>query len=314
LEKEAAFYEEEDLERTLHVLAQTVDRLRRSESPRASFELACLDLSRKTLSVDALLERLEELEQRLADNAPAPGPAPSFVKKKPELTEAAPPVPAPAPVPTPAPAAAAPTMPSVSFPERTAPPARTAAPAAAVDAASLRRAWPQVLETVARKKPALESILAAARPELSSEGSLRLLCANDFQRAQIAGSLALLTEIVLKEVGPVPVSCALAPATAAAAPPAPLPGAPAPFPARAMPPAPRPAPVEDAEEVSDDGGEAPPEEEDAAPAPAAKATAADEWTSSTASAPDAAEIAAMDPGLKKVLDRFPGKLKKLETA
>jgi hypothetical protein len=167
---------------------------------------------------------------------------------------------------------------------------------------SLRAAWPAVLDAVARKKPSLESLLAAARPELTPEGSLRVICANEFQRSQIAGNLPLLTEIVLDNLGPVPVSCALDAAPAAA------PAAPAPRPA--------PAAVEDAEEASsEEEPSAGDEEEDApsAPAPARPAAPAEEWSSAAVPA-DAAEAAALDPGLKKVLDRFPGKLKRLETA
>jgi hypothetical protein len=168
------------------------------------------------------------------------------------------------------------------------------------------------LDAVAKKKPSLEPLLATARAEMSPEGSLRLLCRDEFQRSQIAANLPVLTEIVLKEVGPVPVSCALGAAPAPAAAPTP---APAPRPAAS----PASAPAEDAEEVSDGGEDAPMEEEDEGPSspapskPKAPAARADEWSASTAGAVEPAEIAALDPGLKKVLDRFPGKLKKLET-
>lgn len=364
LEKESALYEEEDLERALQILSQTVDRLRRSESPRVSFELACLDLTRGTLPVDELLERLEAMERRLQDGGAAPMPGP--VKKKSELTGGLPSseISAPSTVTTPHPP---PAPPSKAIPvgeaflasplslerekeilpasvsasplssereketpmSRTAPAKSFAVPPAtpslssqgAVTPDSLRQAWPRVLDAVAGKKPSLESLLLSARPELSPEGSLRLLCGNEFQRSQIAGNLALLTEIVLKEVGSIPVSCALSTA------PLPAAGGPAAAPAQKPSPFERPAPADDAEEVSDGGEEAPVEEEEepasavspaarpaAAPASGQRTAPADEWASSSNSLVEASEIASLDPGLKKVLDRFPGKLKKLETA
>jgi hypothetical protein len=300
LEKETALYEEEDLERALDILTRSSDRLRRSESPRAAFELACLDVTRKALPVDEVVDRLEALESRLAGGLPPAVPE----KKKPEpvldrKTES-PRDPIRTTLPTDLPKRAPKPTPAPSLPETPAPlPPLLPRP----PTASLGAGWPRVLAAVAAKKPSLEPFLAAARPEMSTEGALRILCRDDFQRSQIALHLALLTDIVQKEVGPIPVACALAPVQ---------PAPPSRISSRAD------APMEDAEEATNDDEDAPaPDEEESGtenkpPSPAAPP--ADDIADTSASSAEAEEIAALEPGLKKVLDRFPGKLKRLEAA
>ncbi len=337
-EKEAALYEEEDLERALQILARAAERLRRSESPRATFELACLDLSRKTVPVEEMLDRLEALEARLSSGGAVP------LKKKIEITP-------PSSEKTPdeirsdsndqetvreEPVEARISVGATGSPFdelrgsgiietasiNSKPPPSSQPPTPSADmispaAQSLQAGWPRVLEAVGMKKPSLEPFLALARPEFSAEGSLRILCRDDFQRSQISAQLALLTGLVQKEIGPYPVSCAVA-----AAPPRPTtarpatetsPFAPANPPRTAGSPEGRmpPPPVEDAEEASDD--EAPPDEEEDSPVPKVPAAVLEEnQAASTASAEDAGEIASLEPGIKLILDRFPGKLKKLD--
>jgi hypothetical protein len=162
-------------------------------------------------------------------------------------------------------------------------------------------AWPRFLDEVAKKKPSLEPFLRLAHPELSSDGALRLLCRDEFQRSQIALNLVLLTELVQRTIGPVPVACAV---SAGMTPPPPPPTS------RAASSA-----IESAEEVVSDDEEPPPSEDDdgsAEPPRAAAVSAANEMADTSASSAEVEEIAALEPGLKKVLARFPGKLKRLD--
>jgi DNA polymerase-3 subunit gamma/tau len=320
-EREAGLYAEDDLERCLRILTRAADGMRRSESPRATFELACLDAARMTLPLDEVLDRLEALEARLRGDAAAP------VKKKPEPDPRSLPVAPPPPKreipdqghpastgerPPRTPAGNGPgVFPEPGQPVKPAP----KSPATAPDD-TLRAGWARIVAAVGEKKPSLEPFLASARLETSPEGALRLLCRDEFQRAQIAAHLAFLTEIVQKEAGPRPVSCAVETA--------PVPAKPAPVsPLRAVNPA---ETVEDAEESSDEAEPPPPEEEpeqSASPAPgrepaAPTRSAQNDGGAKSAGAPmpnvEAEEIAALDPGLKKVLDRFPGRLCRITPA
>jgi DNA polymerase-3 subunit gamma/tau len=310
-EREAALYAEDDLERCLRILARAADGMRRSESPRATFELACLDAARKTLPLDEILDRLEALEARLGGGAAAP----ASVKKKPEpnspsfpLNMAPPKRPGSDEGRPASPVEPAQNTPTENDAGLLPPPAQSAKPGPD-DAApndSLRAGWARVVAAVGEKKPSLEPFLASARLVTSPEGALRLLCRDELQRAQIAANLTLLTEIVQREAGPRPVSCAVetapVPVKTAAAP---LAGAA--NPARAF---------DDAEEAIDDAEPPPPDEEPGNPAPAAPAQNPREGVAASGAPPpisdaETGEIAALDPGLKKVLDRFPGRLHRI---
>lgn len=132
-----------------------------------------------------------------------------------------------------------------------------------------------------RTKPSLEALLAAARPEWVAPGVLRVLCDNDFQKGQLAGHERLWSEALHKQIGPFAIQWAVAPAVRP--------------PARPAPPAPTPEPAEEAEVVDD----AAPETETEGPV----VEGADE---------DARAQAAQDPGVRKVLEKFPGKVRRVE--
>jgi DNA polymerase III gamma/tau subunit len=318
-EREAALYAEEDLERCLRILARAADGMRRSESPRATFELACLDAARKTLPLDEVLDRLEALEARLGGGAAAPTP----VKKKSEPDFPSLPI-TPAPPKREDPGEGRPTS-SIERVQGThigkgsghlaspPQPIKRGSDAGAAPDDALRAGWARVVAAVGEKKPSLEPFLASARLETSPEGAIRLLCRDELQRTQIAAHMALLTEIVQKEAGPRAVSCAVetAPVPAKTA---------AVSPARAANPA---ETIGDAEEASDDAEAPPPDEEPGISAPAAPGGEPAAPAKNTPDGGGAAgahtpmpnaeteEIAALDPGLKKVLDRFPGRLHRI---
>ena len=251
----------ETLERAVAVLSRAVADLRRSESPRVTFELACLELAQDPVPVRELLERLDALEKSLAGGTPLP----------PRATPAGRPAPSGA---TPAPAPTAP------------PPSATpAAPASANvsgGAADLATAWVNAATAVGRAKPSLEGLLSAARPAWAAPGVLRVQCDNDFQKGQLATHERLWTEALQREVGPFTIQWAVAPLAAR----------PATRPAPA--PAPAPEPAEEAEVV-----------DDAAPE-------ADEGPVVEGGDEDARAQASQDPGLRKVLEKFPGKVRRVE--
>jgi DNA polymerase-3 subunit gamma/tau len=249
----------ESLERAVAILSRAVADLRRSESPRVTFELACLDIAQDPVPVRELLERLDSLEKSLASGQPLPSR------------------PAAAPRTVPAPASPASSTPAIA-------PAPAAAPRAETPGhTDLAGAWTRMTSDIGRTKPSLEGLLAAARVEWTGPGALRLLCDNDFQKGQLATHERLWSDALRQIVGPFTVQWAVAPAAPAARPPT--------RPA----PAPAPEPAEEAEVVDD----ASPESESEGPV----VEGPDE---------DARAQATQDPGLRKVLDKFPGKVRRVE--
>lgn len=249
----------ERLERAVAILSKAVADLRRSESPRVTFELACLELAQDPLPVRELLDRLETLEKSLAAGTPLP----------PRTAPAA----RPAPPPSAPPPASVPSAPVPSA----APAAST--PPNASGAADLTSAWSQAAAAVGRTKPSLEGLLSAARPEWAAPGVLRVQCDNDFQKGQLATHERLWVEALQKGVGPFTIQWAVAPLARPPARPA---------------TAPAPEPAEEAEVV-----------DDAAPE-------TDEGPVVEGVDEDARAQAAQDPGLRKVLEKFPGKVRRVE--
>lgn len=251
---------EESLERSVAIFSRAVADLRRSESPRVTFELACLEAAQDLVSVKELVDRLEALEKRLpAGPRPEDRPAPTAAR----ATLAAPPTPAvPASEPPPPP-----------------PPA-----VMGTDPSVLKSAWARLTADIGRAKPSIESLLAAARYAWAGPGVLTVECDNDFQRGQLAAHERLWTDILRKDLGPVTVRLGVAPAP----------------PASPVPPSLRPAapaPIDDEAEVVDDSGEASAETGPVVEGPEE----------------DARETAVQDPGLRKILDKFPGKIRRVDT-
>lgn len=249
----------ERLERAVAILSKAVADLRRSESPRVTFELACLELAQDPLPVRELLERLETLEKSLAAGTPLPARSAPAAR-----------VAAPSPAPPPPPSAAIPSAVPAAAP-----------PVGASGTVDLATAWASAAAAVGRTKPSVEGLLAAARPEWAAPGVLRVQCDNDFQKGQLATHERLWSDALQKSVGPFTLQWAVTPLAR-----------PAPRPSPA--PAPAPEPAEDAEVV-----------DDAAPE-------TDEGPVVEGVDEDARAQAAQDPGLRKVLEKFPGKVRRVE--
>jgi len=286
LEAEAAQADAADLERKIQTLLRGTEGMRRSESPRVTFELAALEIAQKSVPVDELLDRLEALERNLHNGAPPAEPA---VKKNSE----------PAPFSLKTPAAVPPPVVAIT------PPLQEKAPAPAETALlrpdQFRTAWAHLLEEIGQKKPSLESFLLNTRWVIGGGGGVELHCADDFQKQHLAAQVPLLRELLVKYLPPAlaagnfSVTCLKVDA--------PFPPAQRPASARSATPV---APAEDEAEVaendSSDEEETPP-----APDPAPGRVVAEER------AAEAAPVAPgdVDPAVKKVMTIFPGKLKKI---
>lgn len=72
LKKESATYDFETLERNIRLLSKAQEDMRRSESPRAVFEVYFLRMAQKVLDPRSMLERLEKLEKTGGTGTPAP--------------------------------------------------------------------------------------------------------------------------------------------------------------------------------------------------------------------------------------------------
>jgi DNA polymerase-3 subunit gamma/tau len=144
------------LSRYAEIVHTGLTEMRGATAPRLLLELLCgrMLLPAASLSDSALLQRLERLERRVDITAIDPGTtAPALASDagtpaartfhRPSRPAEQPP-PAPAPAPAPSPPASAPAPSPDSRPERAPHPPEPAAPGA-LDAAAVRRAWPEVL-------------------------------------------------------------------------------------------------------------------------------------------------------------------------
>ncbi len=71
MKKESAVFDFPELERNIRLLSRMLDEMRRSEAPRAVFEIYALRLAQKVLSSRELVERIEKLESGAARHSPA---------------------------------------------------------------------------------------------------------------------------------------------------------------------------------------------------------------------------------------------------
>jgi DNA polymerase-3 subunit gamma/tau len=148
------------LTRFAEIVHTALIEMRGTTSPRLVLELLCARMMLPDASADAaaVLQRVERLERRLTASGEEPAAAPQppkAVAPKATAPRTAPPKAAPAPVAAPAAAATpelAPVAPLEPVPVAPPdpPPAATPAPAVtgAIDAAALRRLWPEVLDIV----------------------------------------------------------------------------------------------------------------------------------------------------------------------
>ncbi|MBK8576549.1 MAG: DNA polymerase III subunit gamma/tau [Elusimicrobia bacterium] len=275
MEKESGAISAERLERDLAVLSRAVADLRRSECPRVTFELACLEIAQDAVSVNELVERLEILEKALRSNPPiiapplAPpakdirssAPALSPVLQKPPSTPAGGPERPPS----------APAVSGPWGPER------------------VRSAWTTMVNEVGHKKPSLETFLHMARWSALPGNVLKLAFDQEFQKNQVVAQEALWMDLLRQKI---PMGFTVQYAIETPAPP--------PLSATAKISAPPPpAPPADEDETMIDH---PPEENEP---PAGPVSEGEEESPETA--------AAVDPGVRKILEKFPGRVRRVDT-
>ncbi|MBI4396217.1 MAG: DNA polymerase III subunit gamma/tau [Elusimicrobia bacterium] len=286
LESDAGGYSLEELERNLHVASRCVEQMRRSESPRVTFELSALELAKKTVPVDELISRLEELEKSLEAGVLPP------LKKKPCLT--------PEETPSPQKEPSLPAEKETNGPEAKQGPPEDAGLTLSPD--RIGAAWASMLEEIGKRKPSLEPFLSDVQWEIQSNGSLNIQCAQDFQKQQIMTHLALVKDVLEKHLArPVSLVCLLVPLAPSARTPAPEKLKIA---SSSTMESQEPIPDEVVDETSD-----PPEA-------VMEPLESGEMPSADGSIPVEAHdtLTESNPGVKRLLELFPGKIKKIDPA
>ncbi len=210
LKDEAAAYDFSTLERNIRLLSRMIDEMRRSEAPRAVFEIYALRIAQKVLNTRDLVERLEKLESR-------PAPAPSIVPNirplesphgaphreipKPHqpnpMMKTAAPIHTPA---TPTPNTIPPKPQATVITEEKMSPANQNTQAqdeAAVDVSSF---WPQLLTDIGKEKHALASALEDADVSLTNS-TLHLAFGKAFSRDMVQRSNGYLKSVLASHLG-----------------------------------------------------------------------------------------------------------------
>ncbi len=178
--------------------------MRGTTSPRLVLELLCARMQLPDASADAaaLLQRLERLERRATAvgtpiaTVPAPAePAAKPAERAPKAAERAPKAAPPEPAPAPELERAAPVAPPPA-------PEATAVPAGQLDAAALRRLWPDVLEIVKQRSRTTKALLDNAQVT-GSDGSTITLAAPAALAKMIAEdrNTAVLQDALTQEIG-----------------------------------------------------------------------------------------------------------------
>jgi DNA polymerase-3 subunit gamma/tau len=279
LEQEASLISEERVERDLAVLSRTVADMRRSESPRVTFELACLEISQDAVSVAELVDRLEVLEKALRSGTPIPLPTPPPARDVHPLptnsfspSPQRPPVLAPSPEPPPA----------VSSPVST-------AGSGAWGPEMVRSAWTMMVNEVGHKKPSLETFLHLARWSALPGNVLKLSFDQEFQKNQVVAQEALWMDSLRRKI-PVTFSIQMAIESPG------IPDRPALKPPEKSPSPAPPAAEEEAvveNETEEDNG-----------------SSNESAVEGEEEAPEA--LASLDPGIRKILNKFPGRVRRVD--
>jgi DNA polymerase III gamma/tau subunit len=288
MESESALYSESRLERDLSVLSRAVADMRRSESPRVTFELACLEIAQDALPVAEILERLETLEKSLRSGIPAPVVTAPPPPRESKPVFSSPPQPAVTAVPAP-PSAAKQSDP--------------AAPATGPwGADTVRTAWATMVNEIGHKKPSLETFLHTARWSALPGTILKLAFDQEFQKNQVAAQESVWLTCLKQKIG------AAFSVQYAVEPPAARPST-DPTPVRSAAPL-KPAAL--------------PQNEPRGPVPPEAAEANEEAVVDDEDEPESSEpvvegtdespesAAALDPGIRKVLDKFPGRVRRVD--
>jgi DNA polymerase-3 subunit gamma/tau len=301
IEEESTHFSETRLERDLGVLSRAVADMRRSESPRVTFELACLEMAQDAIPVAEILDRLETLEKALRSGSPVPSVAmPASPREpKPTLSSCIPVLPS---------AASAPIT-AVRSPEPPVP------ESGLWGAETVRMAWTTMVNEIGHKKPSLETFLHLARWSALPGNILKLAFDQEFQKSQVAAQEPIWLECLKQKIGTT-FSIQYAVETPVLRPSA--------------------GPTIALKSISPDP-DVPTTPRENSPAPNSRGTnpppgtnvplgtnVPEEVVVEEADEPEASEsivegseespesVAALDPGIRKVLDKFPGRVRRLE--
>jgi DNA polymerase-3 subunit gamma/tau len=170
------------LSRAADLLNDGLTEMRGTTSPRLLLEIVCARVLLPGASSDtaATLARVERLERRLEIAGAPPAPAPAAAPARPASTIA------PGPV-----VADAPAAPPANGTAEAAEPARTAAPppeparpgtVGEIDAAGVRRVWPEILEAVKRRRQQTRAMLLDATVIAADARSITLEFKHHFHR------------------------------------------------------------------------------------------------------------------------------------
>jgi DNA polymerase-3 subunit gamma/tau len=159
------------LVKTIDELADALTAVREGDDARMAVEIALLKAARPDLdpSTEGLLRRIERLESQLTGGAPPAGPVGAGDPPPPPVAKASS---GEAP-PTPPPAGESPPTDEVEPSNEEAPPAGPA-DGSSLDLDELTRVWPEVLQKLAEKAPALVATFEGARPVGIGEEGLQI--------------------------------------------------------------------------------------------------------------------------------------------
>jgi DNA polymerase-3 subunit gamma/tau len=276
MEKESSRLSEERLERDLSVLSRAVGDMRRSEVPRITFELACLEIAQDAVAVNVLVERLELLEKALRSGTPMPAP-PLSIPVRDSRPAVSPPFPQNQKITAEGPAKMAERVPS--------PPPTTGGGPWGPEL--VRSAWTTMVNEVGHKKPSLETFLHMARWSALPGNVLKLSFDQEFQKNQVTSQETLWMEPLRRKIpASFTVTYAVETMTVVAPPPVP----------KSAPPSVEPK-GDDEETVFESA-----EEESQMPS--------EPIIEGTEEGPESA--ATQDPGVRKILEKFPGRVRRAD--
>ena len=190
LQKETASIDFPTLERNIRLLSRAQDEMRRSETPRAVFEIYALKLGQKTIDPKILIERLEKMEGR------HPTSPPDVILRTPKATEES--------------------HLSLSKPQRQDPsplaqddksmrgnprPSATALKEPPVTAANIQNGWANFVNTVAEQKVSLAAALEEAAVTVR-DNQIILTFHKQFNQQLVIRSMEVLAPLLMTHFGP----------------------------------------------------------------------------------------------------------------
>jgi len=193
-------YDFQTLERNIRLLSHSLDEMRRSETPRAVFEIYAMKLGQKTIDPRILVDKLEKLEKKPAAS-PEPGPAPVNRPSSDPVLQ-----PKPVSVKSPGPAAAGGPQAQNSAAGLPAVARRAEASVAVLEKPqatilelkdNILSEWPSIVAQVTQQKFSLGSTLEEASMSVSNAGIV-LTFSKAFHRDMIQRSLHILKPILDK--------------------------------------------------------------------------------------------------------------------